>query len=203
MTGVYICPDSAFARAVTGYLCSPNPPAARLFRRGCTGPGEGWSPAETEHSGEAHSVSPRSCAARCSVCLSSCCRPRRRMVRGVSRDAASSRGARVERRAWSVDLPTHLVAYRASGYHDDDGASDHDHDGAADDDHDGAADHDDDDDRPAATAASADHDDDDCTCRRGTAAHPPTPKSGRRRGTRLRPPACAPARRSRSEPCSP
>ena len=31
----------------------------------------------------------------------------------VSRDAASSRDARVERRAWSVDLPTHLVAYRA------------------------------------------------------------------------------------------
>ncbi len=32
----------------------------------------------------------------------------------VNRDAASSRGALVERRGWSVDLPTRLVAYRAA-----------------------------------------------------------------------------------------
>jgi len=35
------------------YLCSPHPPPPPLCRRGCTVPGEGWSPAETEHSGEA------------------------------------------------------------------------------------------------------------------------------------------------------
>src|SRR5580692_970374 len=33
-------------------MLSPTPPPA-LCRRGCTVPGEGWSPAETEHSGEA------------------------------------------------------------------------------------------------------------------------------------------------------
>ena len=33
-------------------MLSPTPPPA-LRRRGCTVPGEGWSPAETEHSGEA------------------------------------------------------------------------------------------------------------------------------------------------------
>src|SRR5580704_94186 len=35
-------------------LCSARFPPPALCRRGCTVPGEGWSPADTEHSREAH-----------------------------------------------------------------------------------------------------------------------------------------------------
>ncbi len=44
---IFICTS---ARGVP--MFSPSPPPASC-RRGCTVPGEGWSPAETEHSGEA------------------------------------------------------------------------------------------------------------------------------------------------------
>src|SRR3984957_5970256 len=43
----------SFAQALVEYLCSRSSPPPSLCRRGCTVPGEGWSPAETEHSGEA------------------------------------------------------------------------------------------------------------------------------------------------------
>jgi hypothetical protein len=43
----------SFAQALAEYVCSPTSPPPSLCRRGCTVPGEGWSPAETEHSGEA------------------------------------------------------------------------------------------------------------------------------------------------------
>ena len=47
LSPIFICTS---ARGVP--MFSPSPPPA-LCRRGCTVPGEGWSPAETEHSGEA------------------------------------------------------------------------------------------------------------------------------------------------------
>ena len=54
-------------------MLSPSPPPA-LRRRGCTVPGEGWSPAETEHFGEARRRRRTVCAAPCSVFLSFCFR---------------------------------------------------------------------------------------------------------------------------------
>src|ERR1700728_2009940 len=70
---IFIC---ASPGSVPMFCPFPSPPSCR---RGCTVPGEGWSPAETEHSGEA----PRR---RCS--------PLRRRVRGTSPLVAARIGAR-------------------------------------------------------------------------------------------------------------
>jgi hypothetical protein len=71
-------PAISFARVPVQSLCSARSPSPACARRGCTVPGEGWSPAETEHSGEAPRRRRGVCAAACSVRLSSCCRTDRR-----------------------------------------------------------------------------------------------------------------------------
>jgi hypothetical protein len=79
-------------------MFSPSPPPT-WCRRGCTVPGEGWSPAETEHSGEAprRRRSPLWCRFRSASPLAAA-RIGTRSTRGdrrQSRDDASRRCARV------------------------------------------------------------------------------------------------------------
>ena len=194
--------DFWFAWSVIGYLCSPETPRHPYVGAGvhCV-PGEGWSPAEPEHWGEA----PRRC-----------CSSLRLVVRRASpvvaervcaRVAASGRGGQ---RARERDHSGACVVVarrrreaaveprRLPGADDDvdDRAGDHDDDSTADDDDHGAAADDHDDDRTAATAA--DH------RRRRTTARPRrrTAKAVRPRGTRPPRRASAPARRSRSARCS-
>jgi len=135
-----------FARGANGYLTSSKPLATRVSARVHCVPGEGWSPAEPEHWGEA----PRRCRShlRCVV---------RRASPAVAQQcgpsvAACGRGAGRARRARERGAP--VVASRhgepavasrrvpRAGVDDDhDGTADHD-DAAAADDHDIAADHD-------------------------------------------------------------
>ena len=135
MTGVHTCLDSAFARAITGYLCSSGSPRRRSVSARVHCPRRRVEPCGNRAQGEAHSASPRSCAARCSVCLSSCCRPQ--TPHAFACGAATRRRSRartvVTTSAWTrrpADAPRRVPR---GGHldHDDDGAADHDDDGAA------------------------------------------------------------------------
>ena len=177
------------------------PPATRTSARVHCVPEEGWSPAEPEHWGEA----PRRCCSSLR-CVVRCASPPV-AERVCARVAATGRGGRRareqdHRRAIVFALRWCEVAVapcRVSSAdddvddrcrdHDDDSASDHDDDSTTADDH-----HDDD-----STTTATDHYDDDRHRRRRRR----TVRAVRPRGTRPHRTGTAPARRSRSAPCSP
>ena len=165
---------SGLRRPGFGYLSSSETPRHPCVGAGALCPGEGWSPAEPEHEGEA----PRRCCnhlrravLRASPVVERHCRA---TIRGVGTHGARralvgrSRGDASRR----VNLRSHLVAYQAPTRRPRRRRRDDDHDDRA------RTDHDDD---HGAARAGTDHDDD-----HGTAARRHHRRPRRRRRHRLR-----------------
>src|ERR1700729_113612 len=112
MASWFTCLDSAFAWAVIGYLCSPNPPQSVCVGAGALIPEKGGALRKQSTVGRRFGVAALLCGALLGLPLLLLHTQTPHAAR-VSRDAASVRTLHVARRGWGLDLPTHLVAYRA------------------------------------------------------------------------------------------